>query len=357
MKKIVGILTVAAVLATSVFAADVSATSKFAGSLFNYDADGNVSAFNLADDDVANHKPALALSVNGDKAGASIKYLNTYVKKDGTTSNFKLGDHSLWFAPLDSLKITLGNSDKALNQEKIDWCNTDMNVAGYGFKIDFTMDAFSASVQMYPGEAANDDGNAVIGNYWFTKDNVAQTAISLGYAADFGTIGAFADFEANFKNIALALGYSGAAGGTSYFANAVIYMNDGLSSIRGEAYVQTSFDSIGLSVFIPMTYVMKQANAWEVCGNKWHKGGLGYGALKDGQIILGTTAKLTFPVSTLNGSLYIACNDWLADGLSVNVKPGIAGSCGSMGWETYLNMNIAKGSFTLDVPFVVTLGF
>ncbi len=41
MKKIVGILSAAAVLAASVFAADVSAKVNLLGSLFNFNADGN----------------------------------------------------------------------------------------------------------------------------------------------------------------------------------------------------------------------------------------------------------------------------------------------------------------------------
>ncbi len=338
MKKI--ITAVAAIaMATTMFAADVAATVKMAGSLFNLDADSNVSALKVADDATESYKAAIALSANGDKAGASVKYTNK--------PTLTRGDYTIWFAPADALKITLGNSDKAINQEHIDWCNSDTNVAGYGFKADVNVDALSASVMLYPGE----------GNFYFANKEAAQTALNVGYSADFGSIGVMADFEANFKKMAFGLGYSGAVDSTSYFVNALVYMNDGLSSIRAEAYVSTAVESVGINVFLPFTYVMKGANAWSVCGNNWHKGSIGYAGNKDGQVILGTTAKITMPVASMGAYLYIASNDWLAETLAVEVKPGLTGSVGSMGWEAALDMNINGGKFSLDVPFVATVNF
>ncbi len=368
MKKI--ITAVAAVaMATSMFAVDFSATAKMAGNLFSLDADKKVSALNLADDAVAGHKPALAFSVADDRAGATVKFVNNFTDDDVDWSTgapvtvdaskpFMLSEHSIWFKPVDALKITLGNSDDSINQEKIDWCNTDTRVDGFGYKVELSIvDGLTASVLLYPGEAMNDQGNAINGSYWLDDGDIATTAAYVKYAADFGTIGVMADFENNAKKMAFGAGFSGAAGSVAYFVNGMAYLNDGLSSIRGEAYVATNIDSVGINVFLPMTYVMKGANAWETTGKNWHKGGIGYSGVKDGQFILGTTAKVTFPVAGLNGSVYIASNDWLADALAVNVKPGLSGNVGIMSWEASLNMNISKDAFTMNVPFVTTVNF
>ena len=91
MKKIIGIL-LAGALVTSAFAADVSAKVKVDGSLFNLDKDGNVSALKVE------HKsegwnPDLSLSINGDRAGASMSF---YYGGDPATVNSKCEEAGCW---------------------------------------------------------------------------------------------------------------------------------------------------------------------------------------------------------------------------------------------------------------------
>ena len=91
MKKIIGIL-LAGALVTSAFAADVSAKVKVDGSLFNLDKDGNVSALKVE------HKsegwnPDLSLSINGDRAGASMSF---YYGGDPATINSKCEEAGCW---------------------------------------------------------------------------------------------------------------------------------------------------------------------------------------------------------------------------------------------------------------------
>lgn len=338
MKKI--ITAVAAVaMATTMFAADVAATVKMAGSLFNLDGSKNVSLLKVADDATESYKAAVTLSVSGDKAGASINY--------GNKPALTRVAHNIWFAPVDALKITLGNSDKAINQEKIDWSNTETNVGGYGFKADVNVDAFSASVMLYGGE----------GNYWFANKAASITAVNMGFSGDWGNAGVLAYFDANFKKMAFAAGYSGAIDATGYFVNAIAYLNEGFAAVRGELYVSTAIESVGISAFVPVVYYASGAKAFNLCGNNWHLTGIGYGAAPaDNSVAVGTTLKVTVPVAEMTGSLYVKCNDWLNLG-TVEVKPGLSGSCGIMGWEAYLDMNVGKGTFTLDVPFVTTINF
>jgi hypothetical protein len=70
MKKIVGILAAAAVLATSVFAADITAKVRLDGSLFNYGTDGSISALKIMHNAGEAHNPILSWSYGDDKSGA-----------------------------------------------------------------------------------------------------------------------------------------------------------------------------------------------------------------------------------------------------------------------------------------------
>ena len=357
MKKI--ITAVAAVaMATTMFAADVAANVRMNGSLFNLDGEGKVRMIGLDEQSNQDYRPQFKLAVSGDKAGASVCFVrdieddNTDMGKPGNafadseaTKMTKAVSPSIWFAPVDMLKVTLGQTDRNINQETIDWCNSDTNIGGFGVKADLNIDAFNASVLLLPGE----------GNYYVNDGKIAQTAVFVGYNADFGNIGAMFDMED--KMMAFGLGYKGNAGSVSYFVNAMGYLNDGtFGNIRAEAFVSANIESVGINVFLPMNYVLKGAAASETCGNKWHKGGVGYSGNKDGQFILGTTAKVTIPVAGATAYLYVAENDWLADSFAVEVKPGMTGSCGIMGWEVALDMNIAD-KFTMNVPVICTVSF
>ena len=123
MKKIVGILAAAAVLATSVFAADVSAKVKLTGSLLDVgipttSGSATFSAFGLNPHRSHDWEPDLALSYSEDKVGAEIafKTLNEWGTGEGETStNWKI-----WIKPIDVLKINFGRIGDSLNKESID---------------------------------------------------------------------------------------------------------------------------------------------------------------------------------------------------------------------------------------------
>ena len=72
MKKIVGILAAAAI-ATSVFAADVSAKVQLEGNLFKFNADKSISAFDIGKPSAQTWNPIFDLAVSNDKAGAKFR--------------------------------------------------------------------------------------------------------------------------------------------------------------------------------------------------------------------------------------------------------------------------------------------
>ena len=99
---------------SSAFAADVSAKVNILGSAFNFNANGNkVGALAIAEGGQG-WNPSFAMSVNGDVAGASMKFFDS--KATGAVSNV---NYSIWFKPFDMLKVTVGHYATDMNQEKM----------------------------------------------------------------------------------------------------------------------------------------------------------------------------------------------------------------------------------------------
>ena len=115
MKKIVGIIGTAAVLASSIFAVDFAARVYMNADVAAGDKD-HVEFFNLKK---SNQKDAdaLVLSANTDNAGAQFQFWYEYV--GGEEAALKVRSTSLWFKPLDMLKITVGDLDIGTYSEKL----------------------------------------------------------------------------------------------------------------------------------------------------------------------------------------------------------------------------------------------
>jgi len=214
MKKIVGLLTAAAVLATSVFAADVAAKVRVGGNIFNYTTGGSLNAkgelegapvnkdgdetgaFSIFNADTISHTydaPFATLSTSTDEAGATVKFV-------GDENGVKVGDVQVWFKPIDVLKIQAGSHDLAMNKETIDWTEHHSKQAygTYGYSLGFAQDAISANVCFGTGD-----------NGWFFQNNIAayetdaeplssyinDLYVNFAYGADFGTISAFFRYQ------------------------------------------------------------------------------------------------------------------------------------------------------------------
>ncbi len=121
MKKIVGILGAAVMLASSVFAADMAAkvymTGNVAGGTFNGDAT-EAYFWNLAKTDQKD-ADALVISTNGDKAGANFQFWYNYDASG--SANLVVRSTNLWFKPVDMVKVTVGDVDVGTYKEMIDW--------------------------------------------------------------------------------------------------------------------------------------------------------------------------------------------------------------------------------------------
>jgi hypothetical protein len=197
MKKIVGLLAAAAVLATSVFAADVAAKVRVGGNIFSATPAANekgddATALKLLNADTISHTydaPFATLSTSTDNAGGTVKFV-------GDENGLKAGDVQVWFKPIDVLKIQAGSHDLCMNKETIDWTehHGEQAYATYGYSLGFAQDAISANIAF-----GTDD------NGWFFEDSIAKYGsteepacayvkdlfANFAYGADFGTISAF----------------------------------------------------------------------------------------------------------------------------------------------------------------------
>ena len=376
MKKIIGIL-LAGALVTSAFAADVSAKVKVDGSLLNFDGK-NFSALKVQHNSEG-WNPDLSLSINGDRAGASMSFYygadivgknpkcsesscwnyendngwcehskGVTVLSNSATNKFNTvaQSYSVWFKPFDMLKVTAGQYSTNMNQETIDYSHTDTGVDTQGYALDLNIDAFFATVFFAPGWE----------NAWFTKNEnedavLGQIYAKAGYGADFGRIQAMFRLV-NLKDMLLGVGYDNTFGSVKMFVNALVGFDDGYTSpiIRGEAYASTNIDAFGISAFVAGGYNCDDGAAG-LTG--WHVGNTYYDSDK---ITLGASLKLTYALGACTPYIYVNEANFLADSFSINVKLGVKGNLGSMEWEVAADMNFGS-AFTINVPVSFTVAF
>lgn len=353
MKKIVGILAVAAVMVASVFAADVSAKAKLDGYLFNWD--GNNAKMLQVQHNVEDWNPCMALSTSSDKAGAAF---NWYVKSGSgnfyETQNIK---YNIWFSPIDGLKFNVGRWGTNLNQETIDWCNTETGIDTDGYAVSynnggFGFDLFLAAMDepFFNSNKKKEVEDPVTNAKSWVDTNedakIRELYTKVQYGADFGTINAF--FDMNGKKMVFGAGYGNTFGSVKMFVNALAAMNDGFGKVRGEAFVSTNIDAIGLSSFL----------AFEYNGDKGF-GLSGWRVADQGtpnKASFGMTFKATYAAGSVTPYIYFKDGNFLVDNFGCEIKPGMTGNCGIMAWEVAADMMIG-GTFTLNVPVSFTVNW
>lgn len=355
MKKIVGILAVAALFATSVFASDISAATKIKGNIFSRGADETVKLFQQNNDSHDYANPNLSVSISDDNFGASLK-----LTTDGGNKNVAQTTQTIWFKPVDALKISVGNYDLALNKEQIDWTESVTGLGGNGYV--FSINAAGVGLDFFLNEGSGDD-------FWFSKAKNAddptlkEFGVKFGYSADFGSIGAFVDInrlgnrwtyhdclvttanggpafdakaEGAIKNMLFGAGYNNTFGGVKTFLNVVGYMGENFDWIRPELYVSGAADAFGYSLFAaPVIWTNSDLN-------------------KDFEMEL--VAKVTYALDGFTPYAYFKANNLLADTFAATIKLGANGSVGGMGWNTWLQLDVADKT-GISVPFELTIGF
>jgi len=391
MKKIVGILTAAAI-ATSVFAADVSASTKIKGALFSYD---NAKTFTLLKEGNDSHdyaQPNMTFSVSDDKAGATVK-----LTTDGGTKEVKMTTQTIWFKPVDAFKVTAGNFDVALNKEQIKWTDSVTGLGGNGILLSVAVEGFGLDI----GFDCNE-------NNWFTKKDgeddpaIRDWFIKGAYTADFGTIGAFVEFnrysrrtyayhddffsqdvekadgyevvydektktikekaktkkeragafvlkDGAIKDILFGAGYRNNFDGIDLFVNFNGYMADKFEWIRPEVYVSGAVDAFSYSAFVaPIIIVDSDVKDF-------------LDLMDEKAFECEVVAKVAYAMDGFTPYAQFYDTNILAKKFASTIELGASGSVSAMGWKAWLQIDTGKGAdqdkADISVPFELTFNF
>ena len=356
MKKIVGIVGAAAVLASSIFAADVSAATKINGKLFSFNADKQLDLFAQGNDSHDYANPNLTFSISDEKAGATIK-----LTTDGSTLNVAQTTQTIWFKPIDALKISLGSYDLALNKEQIDWTESITGLGGNGYLVSVNAAGFGLDAFLNEG-----NNNA----FWLSKADgkdptIAEFGAKAGYSADFGSIGAFVDInrttnrwtyhdalaqidqkaDSAIKNVMFGAGYRNNFSGVDAFCNVVGYMGDKFDWIRPEVYASGNFDGFYFGLFAaPVIWTNADLN-------------------KDFEMEV--VAKVSYALDGVTPYVYFKDNNLMAKTFASTIKVGATGNVGLMGWNIWFEVNTGVTNTAKDkadcvtfaVPFELTVSF
>lgn len=138
--------------AASMFAADFNARVYMTSSLAGNDGD-NTYIFKLNTQDQKDDD-ALKVSVNGDKAGAQFQFWYNYAGNDAA---LKVRSTSLWFKPIDQIKVKVGDLSTGTYKEMVHWwkdpCGASYAAAGGwdgGYSAFATVEGAGAEVEVTP---------------------------------------------------------------------------------------------------------------------------------------------------------------------------------------------------------------
>ena len=210
MKKIVGILSAAAVLAASVFAADVSASAGLSSTLFESDTDGKVVVLgSLANKQTADYATLFSLQYSSDVAGGGVKYWG-----NGNALKFnglEFGAFNVWFKPMEGLKLSFMENELGLFGDKYNGYEAHaVAKVGKGYGVEYSISGLTFNLNFVPEFAGKANRDACAG--------INEFGLKAAYAADFGNVAVIADFNngpdkkgesVNFNSFKVGAGYSG----------------------------------------------------------------------------------------------------------------------------------------------------
>ena len=209
MKKIVGILSAAAVLAASVFAADVSASVGLSSTLFESDTDGKVVVLGSLDNkQTADYATLFSLQYSSDVAGGGVKYW-------GKDDNVKFGKFNVWFKPMEGLKLSFMENGLGLFADKYNGYEAHAVAdVGKGYGVEYSISGLTFNLNFVPSLEGKFAGKA-------DRDasaGINEFGLKAAYSADFGNVAVIADFNngpdkkgksVNFNSFKVGAGYSG----------------------------------------------------------------------------------------------------------------------------------------------------
>ena len=398
MKKIVGILAAAAVLATSVFAADVSAKVKLDGSLFNFDGTKDkaaLSGVSIQHNTDESWNPVIAMSTSSENAGASVSfYVGAWDATKMGVWNHGYGtgakEWNIWMKPADAFKLSFGRIAAGTNVENIDWSNRLFGYDEWGYQAEYAADGLTLNLGLHTGNPGDNWlSQKVVKNADGTEKeetNIAGVGVYGAYAADFGTISFLFDANDTFKNLKVGAGYKNSFGAVGFFADAAMFYEKDRKSVKKaadpvkdeigfavDADVKYNQDAFGVEAYA--RFKMDRLNSDDkVCAKKhdWEDGSSPAHYDYNNPMQLMLLAKATYKLDPVTVYGYFKSENLLGkrwgksttdmlDGTSAfisTIKIGVNGNVGAASWDVC--GQIDTGAFKEDwnkVKFSVPVSF
>lgn len=317
MKKIIAITAMAAVVAASAMAVEVSGNVKWSGAVLDGDLDGATI--------IKANGPEASVTFAGENAGAEFKIeLGGQVPvgstkdtdNDGITDVFVFDTDddgnlvtktlavaatgSIWFSPIDALKITVGNG-------------LSLDAYGYGkmesgdFVCDFTaIDGLTISAGL--------DGDFL--TIAKGSDAVWGGAIGLkaAYSASFGNIAAAARIKKD--DIAIGLGYNGSTAGVSYEAALQIVP---AKEVALDAYGKVGYGAGNFAADAKATFGYTKADTK-----------------------LEVEANASYNFAPASASVKVSTNDLIDNDFTVTIEPkvSVSGTVGAVSCSTGVELKV-----------------
>jgi hypothetical protein len=298
--------------------------------------------------------PNISFNVSGEKAGASVKLTTDGAGAHSATADagltVRMTSQTIWFKPIDVLKITAGKFDVALNKETITYGRSVTGLGGNGFLVSLDASGFGLDV----GFTAN---NA----FWLTKNETGDPAIKqfffkAAYSADFGTIGGYLEFNRDkdgyfkdmgndmagaIKSMHFGAGYKNTFGSITMFLNVAGFMNQKFEWIRPEFFISGSADALSYAAFVaPQIYLNSDLNK---------------------KVELDVVAKVSYKLDPCTVFAQFKDENILADKFVSTIEVGATGNLGAMGWILKAQIDTGKGDnkdkVNFSVPFELTFAF
>jgi hypothetical protein len=352
MKKIIAITAMVAAAAGIAFAAEVSSATKIKGTVFSY-SDGNIGLFQQANDSHDYANPNLVFSIDGEKAGATIK-----LTTDGGTKTVAQTTQTIWFKPIEALKINVGSYDIALNKEQIKWTESVTGLGGAGYVFSVNAAGFGLDLMLNSGDAL-----------WFVKNGSAdpvmkEMSVKASYSADFGNVGAYVTFNRTtnrwtyhdkffvgldkksgaVSDVSFGAGYGNNIAGVNLFVNVAGYLGNSFDWIRPEIFASGSAGALSYAAFVAPLIVT----------NSDLVGGAGdpFASAFECQLV----AKLSYDLGGVTPYVQFYDANLLASTFASSIEVGASGSIDALGWKAWLQIDTGAVT-TISVPFELTISF
>jgi len=324
MKKIVGILAAAAVLATSVFAADVSATAKVSSDLFKFDTKSGAMTVlgTLNNAQTASYATLFSLQFSADKAGGGVKYWG-----DNTDGKVKFGSYNVWFKPTDNLKLSFRENERGLFGDKYHgYYANDVGKVKEGYSATVSLDAITIDFNLCEDLVIKAGNNA--------DAKIGELGAKLSYNADFGSIAALFDAYSNFQAFKIGAGFSGNFEGIGVVVNAGADINGNAIKIGINPSAGGNVDAISWAIDVPV-YIEPNKTS-DVAS-------------------VGLNAKAGYQFEPAKCTLYFEDGNLLANKFAAKIGLAIEGNIGGAAWKVDPNYDL--GSDTFKIAFEAGIGF